>query len=313
MDSIRRRSTMFKYAVKRILTGLLTVFVLITLVFMLMKVLPGGPFDSDRVTDQRVIQIIEARYNLDKPVMVQYLLYLQSVLRGDLGESFKKVGTSVTELIGNLAPVTFRLGMVSLVVSVGLGLLLGIIAALSKRPSVQASIVAMATIGISIPGFLLALFLMYLFAVKLGLLPIIGLSTWKHYVMPTAALSFYPVAFISRMTRSVLTEVIKQDYIVMAKSKGLAWRTIIWRHALKNVLIPIVTYLGPMIAYLMTGSFVIENLFAIPGIGRELINSIQGRDAPVVLGLTIFLGAFIVAMNLIVDLMLGLIDPRIKV
>jgi len=304
---------MFKYAVKRILTGLLTVFVLITLVFMLMKVLPGGPFDSDRVTDQRVIQIIEARYNLDKPVMVQYLLYLQSVLRGDLGESFKKVGTSVTELIGNLAPVTFRLGMVSLVVSVGLGLLLGIIAALSKRPSVQASIVAMATIGISIPGFLLALFLMYLFAVKLGLLPIIGLSTWKHYVMPTAALSFYPVAFISRMTRSVLTEVIKQDYIVMAKSKGLAWRTIIWRHALKNVLIPIVTYLGPMIAYLMTGSFVIENLFAIPGIGRELINSIQGRDAPVVLGLTVFLGAFIVAMNLIVDLMLGLIDPRIKV
>lgn len=304
---------MFRYAVKRILTGLLTVFVLITLVFMLMKVLPGGPFDSDRVTDQRVIQIIEARYNLDKPVMVQYLLYLQSVLRGDLGESFKKVGTSVTELIGNLAPVTFRLGMVSLVVSVGLGLLLGIIAALSKRPSVQASIVAMATVGISIPGFLLALFLMYLFAVKLGLLPIIGLSTWKHYVMPTAALSFYPVAFISRMTRSVLTEVIKQDYIVMAKSKGLAWRTIIWRHALKNVLIPIVTYLGPMIAYLMTGSFVIENLFAIPGIGRELINSIQGRDAPVVLGLTIFLGAFIVAMNLIVDLMLGLIDPRIKV
>lgn len=304
---------MFKYAVKRILTGLLTVFVLITLVFMLMKVLPGGPFDSDRVTDQRVIQIIEARYNLDKPVMVQYLLYLQSVLRGDLGESFKKVGTSVTELIGNLAPVTFRLGMVSLVVSVCLGLLLGIIAALSRRPSVQASIVAMATVGISIPGFLLALFLMYLFAVKLGLLPIIGLSTWKHYVMPTAALSFYPVAFISRMTRSVLTEVIKQDYIVMAKSKGLAWRTIIWRHALKNVLIPIVTYLGPMIAYLMTGSFVIENLFAIPGIGRELINSIQGRDAPVVLGLTIFLGAFIVAMNLIVDLMLGLIDPRIKV
>jgi len=304
---------MFKYAVKRILTGLLTVFVLITLVFMLMKVLPGGPFDSDRVTDQRVIQIIEARYNLDKPVMVQYLLYLQSVLRGDLGESFKKVGTSVTELIGNLAPVTFRLGMVSLVVSVGLGLLLGIIAALSRRPSVQASIVALATVGISIPGFLLALFLMYLFAVKLGLLPIIGLSTWKHYVMPTAALSFYPVAFISRMTRSVLTEVIKQDYIVMAKSKGLAWRTIIWRHALKNVLIPIVTYLGPMIAYLMTGSFVIENLFAIPGIGRELINSIQGRDAPVVLGLTIFLGAFIVAMNLIVDLMLGLIDPRIKV
>ena len=304
---------MFKYAVKRILTGLLTVFVLITLVFMLMKVLPGGPFDSDRVTDQRVIQIIEARYNLDKPVMVQYFLYLQSVLRGDLGESFKKVGTSVTELIGNLAPVTFRLGMVSLVVSVGLGLLLGIIAALSRRPSVQASIVAMATVGISIPGFLLALFLMYLFAVNLGLLPIIGLSTWKHYVMPTAALSFYPVAFISRMTRSVLTEVIKQDYIVMAKSKGLAWHTIIWRHALKNVLIPIVTYLGPMIAYLMTGSFVIENLFAIPGIGRELINSIQGRDAPVVLGLTIFLGAFIVAMNLIVDLMLGLIDPRIKV
>ena len=278
-----------------------------------MKVLPGGPFDTDRVRDPKVMEIILKNYNLDKPTYIQYLLYMQNLVKGDLGTSFKKTGTPVSSLIVSLAPVTMRLGGVALLFSVVMGLSLGIIAALTRSEWVRASIVGLATMGISIPGFLMAIFLIYTFAVNLRLFPVIGLSTWRHYVMPSIALSFYPVAFISRMTRSVLTEVLKQDYIVMAKSKGLSKLSIVLRHALKNVLIPIVTYLGPLIAGLMTGSFVIENLFAIPGIGRELVAAIQGRDYPVIIGLTIFIGAFIVVMNLLADLALGLVDPRIKV
>lgn len=304
---------MVNYTLKRIGVGLLTIFVLLTLVFFLMKILPGGPFDTDRVQDPRVMKLIQEKYNLDKPAYMQYLLYLKDVAHGDLGESFKKTGTTVVSLITKLAPVTFRLGAVALLFSLFFGLTLGIISALTKRAWVRGLIVALATIGISVPNFLLAIFLIYAFAVNLNILPVIGLSTWKHYIMPGMALSFYPIAFISRMTRSVLTEVLKQDYIVMARSKGLSWNTIIIRHAMKNVLIPVVTYVGPLIAYLMTGSFVIESLFAIPGIGKELVAGIQGRDYPVILGLSVFLGSFIIVMNLLVDLVLGVIDPRIKV
>ncbi len=304
---------MITYVLKRIGIGLLTIFVLVTLAFFLMKILPGGPFDSERVQDPRVEEIIAQKYNLDKPVHQQYFIYLKELLQGDLGLSFKKAGVSVASLITKLSPITMRLGFVAFGFSVTIGITLGIIAALTKHTWVRTLIVAGATLGISIPGFLLAIFLIYVFAVNLRALPVIGLSTWRHYVMPTMALSFYPIAFISRMTRSTLTEVLKQDYIVMARSKGLSRRTIILRHALKNALIPIVTYLGPMIAFLMIGSFVIENLFAIPGIGKELVNAIQGRDYPVILGLIIFLGALVITMNLVVDLFLGVVDPRIKV
>ncbi len=304
---------MIKYTLNRIGISLLTIFVLITVVFFLMKVLPGGPFDTDRVRDPKVMEIILKNYNLDKPTYVQYFLYMQNLVKGDLGTSFKKTGTPVASLIVNLAPVTMRLGGVALLFSVIVGLGLGIIAALTRNEWVRTVIVGLATMGISIPGFLMAIFLIYTFAVNFRALPVIGLSTWRHYIMPSIALSFYPVAFISRMTRSVLTEVLKQDYIVMARSKGLSKLAVVLRHALKNVLIPIVTYLGPLIAGLMTGSFVIENLFAIPGIGRELVAAIQGRDYPVIVGLTIFIGAFIVVMNLLADLALGLVDPRIKI
>ncbi len=271
---------MITYVLKRIGIGLLTIFVLVTLAFFLMKILPGGPFDSERVQDPRVEEIIAQKYNLDKPVHQQYFIYLKELLQGDLGLSFKKAGVSVASLITKLSPITMRLGFVAFGFSVTIGITLGIIAALTKHTWVRTLIVAGATLGISIPGFLLAIFLIYVFAVNLRALPVIGLSTWRHYVMPTMALSFYPIAFISRMTRSTLTEVLKQDYIVMARSKGLSRRTIILRHALKNALIPIVTYLGPMIAFLMIGSFVIENLFAIPGIGKELVNAIQGATTP---------------------------------
>lgn len=303
---------MVKYTIKRILVGLLTLFVLVTLVFILMKVMPGGPFDSDRNTDPKVIAIIQERYNLDKPLVTQYLLYLKDIAGGDLGESFKKIGTTVESIIIRLSPVTIRLGAVALIVSLVFGTGFGITAALTKRKWLRGAIVAMATVGVSVPGFLMALFLIYFFSVELKLLPVIGLNSWKHYIMPSLALSFYPIAFISRMLRSVLTEVMQQDYITMAKAKGLKRSRIIYKHALKNALIPVITYMGPMIANLMTGSFVVETIFAIPGIGREFVASIQGRDYPVILGLSIFIGAFVIMMNLVVDIIMGLVDPRIK-
>ena len=303
---------MTKYALKRILVGLVTIFILATIVFVLMKTLPGGPFDSDRETDPRVRAILEAHYNLDKPVLTQYRLYLQDVLQGNLGESFKKSGITVTDMIVRLSPTTMRLGGVALLFALTMGITLGIISALTKKQWVKGLIVIFATVGVSIPGFLLALFLIYLFTVRLGWLPTIGLSTWKHYIMPALALSFYPIAFISRMTRSTLNEVTRQDYIIMARSKGISPIAVLLKHAMKNTLIPVVTYLGPLIANLMTGSFVVETRFAIPGIGREFVESITGRDYPVIMGLTVFLGTFIVAMNLLSDLAIALVDPRIR-
>ncbi|MGN7385505.1 ABC transporter permease [Sporosarcina sp. SAFN-015] len=303
---------MIKYTLKRFLIGMLTVFFLITLVFFLMKILPGGPFDSERVTDDKVIRILEEKYNLDKPIGVQYVLYLKNVAVGDLGESFKKIGTTVTSIIVKLSPITMKLGVVSFFLSIILGVGLGIISALTKKKWLQSLIIAISTAGISIPGFLLALFFIYFFALQLNLLPIIGLSTWKHYIMPSLALSFFPIAYISRLIRSSLSEVMLQDFVIMARSKGVTRNTVIVKHAMKNAIIPTVTYMGPMIAYLMTGSFIVETIFAIPGIGREFVYSISGRDYPVILGLTIFIGTFIVLMNFIVDIIIAFIDPRIK-
>lgn len=303
---------MLKYVLKRILIGLITLFVLTTVVFALMKALPGGPFDSDRETDPRVRAIIEARYNLDKPVMTQYALYLKDIVHGDFGESFKKQGITVNDMILRLTPTTMKLGGVALCAALVFGISFGMIAALTKKQWIKGSILVFVTVGISVPSFLLALFLIYLFTVGLHWLPTIGLSTWRHYIMPALALSFYPIAFISRMCRSSLNEVLLQDYIVMARATGLSKLDVMLRHALKNAMLPIVTYLGPLIASLMTGSFVVETMFSIPGIGREFVAGISGRDYPVIMGLTIFLGAVIILMNLLSDIASAMIDPRIR-
>ncbi len=303
---------MIKYILKRVTIGLLTLFVLTTVVFILMKTLPGGPFDSDRVTDPRVIEIMERAYNLDKPLHMQYLLYLKDLLHGNMGESFKKSGITVNDMIVRLTPTTMKLGAVALCVSVVLGIALGMISALTKKQWLRSLIVVFATIGVSVPGFLLALLMIYTFTVHLHLLPTMGLTSWKHFVMPSLALSFSPIAYMTRMTRSSLSEVLRQDYITMARATGLSKLDVMVRHALKNAMLPIVTYLGPLIANLLTGSFVVETMFAIPGIGREFVSAITGRDYPVIMGLTIFIGAFVILMNLVSDIAAAVVDPRIR-
>lgn len=303
---------MIKYILKRVAIGLLTLFVLATIVFVLMKLLPGGPFDSDRVTDPRIIEIMERAYNLDKPLHTQYLLYLKDLIHGNLGESFKKSGITVNDMISRLAPTTMKLGFVALIISMVVGITLGIISTLTKKQWIRSTIVVFATIGVSVPGFLLALLMIYAFTVHLHWLPTMGLSSWKHFIMPSLALSFSPIAYITRMTRSSLSEVLRQDYITMAKATGLSKISVIIRHALKNAMLPIVTYMGPLIASLLTGSFVVETMFSIPGIGREFVSAITGRDYPVIMGLTVCIGAFVILMNLLSDIAAAVVDPRIR-
>ena len=303
---------MAKYIFKRIVISIITLYILATIVFFLMKIMPGGPFDTDLITDPRVLAQIYAQFNLDQPLNVQYFLYMRNLARGNLGESFRRPAT-VNNSIAILFPVTLRLGSVAFIYAVTAGIGMGTLAALTKVRAIRNVVLAIVTAGVSIPGFLLGLFLLYIFAIHFQILPAIGLRTWRHFIMPAMALSFFPIAFISRMTRSVLTEVMRQDYIVMARAKGLSRRVVIFKHALKNALLPIITYMGPMMAYMMVGSFVVETLFAIPGIGREFVSSVQARDYPMIMGMAIFLGAFIILMNLIVDILYGFIDPRIKI
>ncbi len=305
---------MLKYTIKRLIIGLLTLFVLITVTFFLMKIMPGSPFSSEKTLNPELMRQLNQRYGLDQPLFVQYTRYLGNLLRGDLGESIVKRGRMVIDVISKSAPVTMRLGLIAASFSMIVGITLGLIAAFTKKKWVNNLVMIIVTLGVSIPGFLLALLMIIVFGVNLGWLPVISknLSTPAHYVMPVIALSFYPIAMISRLIRSSMLEVQRQDYMVLARAKGLSPMQVTLHHGLKNALIPVVTYAGPMVAYLLTGSFVVEMLFTIPGIGSEFVSSVTNRDYTLIMGLTIFLGALVIVINIIVDLISVIIDPRIK-
>ncbi len=303
---------LIKYILKRLGMSVVTLFVVITATFFLMKLMPGGPFDSEKPLPPEIKANLEAKYGLDKPLHEQYAMYLGDLLKGDLGPSMKYKGRDVQEIIGYSFPTSAKLGTSVVIVSVLFGVFLGIIAALNHGKWPDSVCMILATLGVTVPGFVIATLLMYVFGVKLGILPITGLNDWKSYILPTIALGGYSIAFISRLSRSKLVEVMKSDYIRTAKAKGVNRNNIIMKHALRNTLIPIVTYLGPLVAGILTGSFVIEKIFAIPGLGREFVNTISNRDYTAVLGVTIFYSALIITCNLIVDILYVVIDPRIK-
>lgn len=305
---------MVRYTIKRLIIGLLTLFVLITVTFFLMKIMPGSPFSDDRFKNPEVIAAMNAKYGLDQPVYVQYGKYLANLTKGDLGESIVKKGRLVVDVIGQSAPITMRLGLVAATFSMVAGISLGLVAALTKKKWVNNIIMVIVTLGISVPGFLLALFMMIVFGVNLGWLPVVSytLNSPASYVMPVIALSFYPIAMISRLIRSSMLEVQRQDYMILARAKGLTPVQATLKHGLKNAIMPVVTYAGPMIAYLLTGSFVVESLFTIPGIGSEFVSSVTNRDYTLIMGLTIFLGALVILINILVDIISVIIDPRIR-
>ena len=304
---------MAKYIVKRVLIGVVTLFALATITFFMMHIIPGSPFagETSRLPASVRETLIES-YGLDQPLTTQFAAYLKNVLHGDFGTSLNRRGREVVDIIMNGLPATASLGIVAFCIALAVGVFLGTAAAFSKQKWVGGAVAFLSTIGVSVPSFLLALLMMLAFGVLLGWLPIVGLSSWKHYIMPSIALALSPIAMITRLVRTSLMEVMRQDYMVLARSKGTSELKVIIRHALKNALVPVITYAGPLIATLLTGSFVVETLFSVPGIGAEFVNSVSNRDYTLIMALTIFYGSFIIIANIVTDLITAAMDPRIR-
>ncbi|WP_425058953.1 Oligopeptide transport system permease protein OppB [Sporomusa carbonis] len=303
---------MLRYILKRIVSSLIVLLAIITITFLLMHAIPGGPFTSEKNIPAAVLKNIEERYRLSDPLWKQYIDYLANLSRFDLGPSFKYAGRTVNDIIRESFPVSFQLGIVSITLAIVLGIPAGAIAALRQNKWQDYATMFMATLGVSVPSFVLAVLLIYVLAIKLALLPAALWGGIEYMVLPALALASHPMAFIARLTRSSMLEVLAQDYIKTARAKGLSQTIILYRHALKNALIPVITYIGPMAASILTGSFIIESIFAIPGLGRHFVTSIYNRDYTVILGVTVFYSLLIISLNLAVDLIYPLLDPRIK-
>lgn len=303
---------MLKYILKRILLAIVTIWAVATLTFFLMNMVPGGPFLSEKAISPQATAALEAKYGLDKPLWQQYLTYMAGASHGDFGDSLKQRGRTVMDIITMKFPVSARVGGVSVLVALLLGVPLGCIAALKRGKFLDNLISVVSTCGIAVPSFVICTLLLYFFGVKLQVLPTMGLTSWKHYVMPVMALAFYPTAYIMRLMRSSMLDVLGQDYMRTAKAKGLAGGKILFKHALRNAILPVITYVGPLLAYTVTGSFVVEKIFTIPGLGGEFITAINGRDYTLIMGTTIFLATLIILMNVVVDIVYKIVDPRIK-
>jgi oligopeptide transport system permease protein len=301
-----------KYILERFLSMLLVIFIIVSATFLLMHSIPGGPFTGEKSLSPAVIQNIMERYHLNDPLWKQYTDYIMNIVQGDFGPSFKYEDRTVNQIIGDGLPISAVLGLCAASFALIVGIPAGIIAALRQNKWPDYLVMFSATIGISVPNFITATLLIYVFALKLDLLPAAMWGEFSQVVMPTIALAALPTAIIARLTRSSMLEVLGQDYIRTAKAKGLSTFTIIQRHALKNALMPVITYLGPMIAFILLGSFVIESIFAIPGLGRYFVMGIYNRDYTVILGITIFDAVMLVFLNFLVDIIYVLLDPRIK-
>ena len=298
------------YILKRILLAIVTVWVVITVTFFVMHAVPGGPFVGEKATSAAAMAQLEAKYGLDKPLMEQYATYLKDALHLDFGPSLKQRGRQVTDIIMDGMKTSAKLGVIAAFAALIVGVVLGSVAALRRNKFIDKCIMVITTAFVSMPSFIIGSLLLILFAIKLMVVPANG-STPQGLILPVITLSLYPMAYITRLTRSSMLDVLGQDYIRTARAKGVSGPKIIFGHALKNSLIPVITYFGPMLAYIVTGSLVVEQIFAVPGIGRAFVNSITGRDYTLIMGTTIILATLIVIMNLVSDIMYKIVDPRI--
>ncbi|MEZ0536261.1 ABC transporter permease [Caldicellulosiruptoraceae bacterium PP1] len=303
---------MLRYILKRVVWAIISLFFIVTITFFLMRMIPGGPFTGEKTLPQQILDNLNAKYGLNQPLHIQYIKYVKSLLRLDLGVSMRHPGQTVNEIIARTFPVSAKIGLLSIIFTLLIGIPLGVWSALHQGKWQDNLSMIIATIFITIPSFVLAVLLVYFFGVKLGLLPVMGLDEARSYILPVVSLSAYSLSFIARLIRSSMIESLSQDYIRTAKAKGLSKTKVVYKHALKNSLIPVVTYLGPLIAGVLTGSFVVEKIFLIPGMGQFYVTSISDRDYSLVMGTTIFYAAFLILMNLIVDIIYVFIDPRIK-
>ena len=306
---------MVTYTLKRLGAALLTLLIIMTITFFLMNAIPGSPFLTEKSTPQQ-IALANAKYGLDKPLIVQLKNYVVNYLKGDLGTSLKmQEGTPVRDIIFHQDKfiISIKLGLISLAVAVILGIPLGCIAAYNRGSWLDGFLRVMTTVGVAIPGFVLATMLLWAFAVKLGWLPTISgqLPDFKSYIMPVISMSFYYVCYVAKLTCTSMLDAINQDYIRTARAKGVKTKMIILKHALRNSLIPVITYLGPVTAGIITGSFVVESTFSIPGLGKYYVQCVMSRDYPVIMATTVVLSALVIFMNLVVDIAYKIVDPRI--
>lgn len=313
---------MAKYIAKRIFYAVLTLWALITLTFFIMRMLPGDPFIGEKAIPEATKIALQEKYNLDKPLIVQYGKYMGNILKGDLGTSIH-YNRDVTSIISESFPYSAELGIRALIFAVIMGLFLGIVAAKRRGTKWDTATMLIAVIGVSIPSFIVGALLQYGMSLQLNkliwnfapgmiLFPVNGWTSEMHKILPSFALSLSSMATISRLMRTSMLDVLGQDYIKTAKAKGLSENKIIWKHAVRNALMPIITVLGPLAAALLTGAFVVEKIFNIPGMGKFFVLSVQTQDYTMIAGTTMFYGAFLIAANLVVDIVYGLIDPRVK-
>jgi oligopeptide transport system permease protein len=316
---------MTSFALRRVLIAAPTLFIIITLSFFLMHWAPGGPFDAEASLEPEVIANLQAAYDLDKPVAIQYGLYLGKVLRGDFGPSIVYIDRTVTELLAIGLPVSLRLGLSAMLLAILIGGSFGILAALRKNSSADYAVMSMAMTGIAVPSFVMAPLMSLIFGVILKILPVAtleprgslaeaipALAPITPYIMPVIALALPQIAILARLTRGSMIETLRQNYIRTARAKGLASRNVVWAHALKAAALPVVSYLGPAVASVVTGSIVIEQIFQLPGMGRFFIQGALNRDYPLVLGIVIVYAVAVIILNIIVDLLYGVLDPKVK-
>ncbi len=303
---------MGKYIIKRVAMGVLSIFIVATLTFFLMNLVPGGPFVAEKSISKAAQAALAEKYGLDKPILERYVNYMTDFVKGDMGPSLRQRGREVSDIIFSKFPVSAGLAGIAVAVSVLVGIPLGCLSAYNRGKFSDNFIIVLATCGIAIPSFISSVLLLYFLGSKLNILPTVGLNTASSYIMPVTALSIYPTAYITRLMRSSLLDVMGQDYIRTAKAKGLSNFKVLFKHALRNAVLPVITYIGPMLASLMTGSFIVEKIFTIPGLGRDFVSAINQRDYTLIMGTTIVLATLIITANVVVDILYKVIDPRIK-
>ena len=303
---------MAKYICKRVIAAIVTLFALVTIVFFLVRLMPGEPFTSAKLTPEVAANMM-SYYGFDRPMSEQYVNYLNNLLHGNFGFSMKYTNRTVNDIIGETFPFSADLGIRALCMALSVGLVLGIVAARNRGNGVDFFCVIVAILGTSIPDFIMGAVLQYFFGIRWGLLPIAQYKGIEYTILPATALAFYTIASVSRLMRASMLEVVQQDYIKTAKAKGLSNVRITVRHQIRNAIMPVVTLMGPTVASVLTGTFVVESIFAVPGMGKYYVDSITNNDYSMILGMTVFYGAFLIFCNLVVDILYGVVDPRIRI
>lgn len=301
---------MTRYILKRIGLAVVTVFLICLITFFLMNAIPGGPFNKEKAVSEATIQALNERYNLDKPVYVQFVLYMKNLLKGDFGVSLKN-GRDIKEIIGESFPISCKLGLLAVTVALISGTVFGSIAALMRNKLPDRIIIFLSTLFTAVPSFVLASLLLLVFCIKLGWFPVWS-ATETNYVLPVISLAAYPMAYTTRLAKTSMLDALSQDYVRTARAKGVAKGKLIFKHALRNSLLPVITYAGPEIAYIITGSMVVETIFTVGGIGSKFVSAITNRDYTMIMATTIFLATLMVVANVICDLLYKVVDPRIK-